>query len=199
MTYSFLPSVIDLQGLLEYVLTNPYLFVSSSTVMTSGLVLATGTLGAVATASRFVPVIGVDVVGGVRRLLSWVAPKLALTLAYFGVGSMALSTEILVRFHASIPMETEIQFRSGLGHVAVAGLGIAMLAPFLRRRSVGEWITANLWALSYWALQIALLTPPWFAFQGQSDLVLGVAKASLGVGYATTLYLHHQERTRRIS
>src|SRR5438445_75409 len=138
MTYSFLPSVIDLQSLLEYVLTNPYLFVSSSTVMTSGLVLATGTLGVVATASRFVPVIGVDIVGGARRLLSWLAPKLALTLGYFGLGSMALSTEILVRFHAAIPVETEIQFRSGLRHVAVAALGIAILSPFLRRGPAGQ-------------------------------------------------------------
>ena len=191
MTYSFLPSVTDLQSLLFYVMNDPYLFVSSSTVMTTGLVVVAMTLGVAATTSRLVP--WVDPFGAARRVLRWLAPKLALVLAYFGFGSMALATEILIRFHASIPYETETQFRSGVGHLAVAAAGILVLVPLLRGVTRREWISANIYALAYWALQIAILTPPWFAFQGQLELVLGVTKALLGIALAVTLYLDRLE------
>ena len=191
MTYSFLPSVTDLQSLLFYVMNDPYLFVSSSTVMTTGLVVVAMTLGVAATTSRLVP--WVDPFGAARRVLRWLAPKLALVLAYFGLGSMALATEILIRFHASIPYETETQFRSGVGHLAVAAAGILVLVPLLRGVTRREWISANIYALAYWALQIAILTPPWFAFQGQLELVLGVTKALLGIALAVTLYLDRLE------
>jgi hypothetical protein len=192
MTYSFVPSVHDLESLLFYVMNDPYLFVSSSTVMTTGLVVVAMTLGVAATTSRLVP--WVDPFGGARRLLRWLAPKLALVLAYFGLGSMALATEILLRFHASIPYETETQFRSGLGHLVLAALGILVLVPLLRGATRRDWISANFYALAYWALQIAVLTPPWFAFQGQLELVLGVSKALLGVALAVTLYLDRREQ-----
>ncbi|OLC54264.1 MAG: hypothetical protein AUH85_12200 [Chloroflexi bacterium 13_1_40CM_4_68_4] len=194
MSYSFLPSVTDLQSLLFYVLNEPYLFVSSSTVMTTGLVALAMTLGIAVTTSRVVP--WVDPFGVSSRLLRWVAPKLALVLAYFGLGSMMLSTEILLRFHSSIPLETETQFRSGLGHLAVAVLGIAALSPLLRRIARREWITSNFYALGYWAFQIAVLTPPWFAFQGQYELVLGVTKALLVGAFAATLFWFDRERRR---
>lgn len=190
MSYSFLPSMFDLERLLTYVLTNPYLFVSSSTVMTTGLIAGALTLGIVATGSRFVPVFGRDIVSVVGRALRWLAPKLALTLTYFGAGSLMLASQILVRFHHTLPQETELQFRSGLGHLALAALGIALLLPVLRGVTPREWLIANFWALGYWALQIALLTPPWFAFQGQLELVLSVAKLCLGIGLAATLYLY---------
>lgn len=192
MNYSFLPSVNDLQSLLFYVVNDPYLFVSSSTVMTTGLLALAMTLGVVATTSRLVP--WVDPLGMWTRLLRWFAPKLALVLGYFGIGSMALATEIVIRFHSSIPYETETQFRSGVGHLVVAALGIAMLWPVLRRVSRREWISSNFYALAYWSLQIALLTPPWFAFQGQLELVLGVTKALIGVTLALTVYLSERER-----
>jgi hypothetical protein len=191
MNYSLLPSVTDLQGLLIYVMSDPYLFVSSSTVMTTALVAMAMTLGIVMTTSRVIP--WVDPFGVTGRALRWAAPKLALVLAYFGFGSMLLSTEILIRFHDSIPYETETQFRSGLGHLAVAALGILVLTPLLRGVTRREWISSNFYALAYWALQIALLTPPWFAFQGQLELVLGVAKGLIGVALAVTLYLERRE------
>lgn len=193
MNYSILvPSFPDLASLLAYVVDNPYLFISSSTVMTTGLLLAAMTLGLVASASRFVPFVGGGVVATVARALRWCAPKLALTLAYFGIGSIVLATEILLRFHRYIPLETEIQFRSGLGHLLVAVVGLAALSPLLRGVRAREWLEANFWALGYWALHVLLLTPPWFAFQGQLDLVLGVVKACLGIGFALTLYLHRR-------
>jgi hypothetical protein len=192
MSHSFVPSVTDLQLLLFYVMNDPYLFVSSSTVMTTGLIVAAMTLGLAVATSRFVP--WLDPFGGLRRLLHWCAPKLALVLAYFGIGSIALATEILLRFHSSIPYETEVQFRSGLGHLALAAIGMVVLLPLLRTVTRREWISANFYALAYWALQIAVLTPPWFAFQGQLELVLGVSKALLGVALAATLYLDRAER-----
>jgi uncharacterized membrane protein len=192
MNYSFFPSVTDLRSLLFYVMNDPYLFVSSSTVMTTGLVALAMTLGLAVTSSRVVP--WIDPFGATSRVLRWLAPKLALVLAYFGLGSMALATEILIRFHASIPYETETQFRSGVGHLVVAVIGIAVLAPLLRQVTRREWVSSNFYALAYWALQIALLTPPWFAFQGQLDLVLGAAKTLLGIALAVTLYLDRLEQ-----
>lgn len=193
MNYSVLvPTFPDLASLFGYVVDNPYLFVSSSTVMTTGLLFGVMTLGLVATAGRFVPFVGDGLVAVVARALRWCAPKLALALAYFGVGSIVLATEILLRFHRYIPLETEIQFRSGLGHLILAMVGIVALSPILRGLRRVEWLMANYWALAYWAVHVLLLTPPWFAFQGQLDLVLGVAKAWLGIGFAVTLYLHRR-------
>jgi len=84
MHASLVPTANDLAGLLAYVLGNPFLFISSSTVMTTGLVL-----GAVA----------VSMVPRSAPVMRVVAPPLAMLLVYFGVGSMILATEILVRFH----------------------------------------------------------------------------------------------------
>src|SRR5919202_6927005 len=89
------PSPADLAGLVAYVLTNPYLFISSSTVMTTGLVI-----GAVA----------VSMIPRGAPLMRLVAPPLAMLLLYFGAGSMALATEILLRFHDRLPDATETQF-----------------------------------------------------------------------------------------
>src|SRR5712691_6578106 len=160
MHASLVPTANDLAGLVAYILGNPYLFISSSTVMTTGLVL-----GAVAVSMvpRSAPVIRI------------VAPPLAMLLAYFGVGSMVLATEILLRFHASIPDPTETQFASGVGHLLAAGAGIAVLAPHLRARSRPTWIVANAVAVTYWTVQVIVLTPPWFAFQGQLEVIRGAA------------------------
>ena len=105
-----------------------------------------------------------------------------MVLAYFGLGSMVLATEILVRFHAAIPDATETQFASGIGHLVAAAAGIVILFPHLRRRSRRIWIVANVAAVTYWVAQILILTPPWFAFQGQLDAVRLLALATLGLG-----------------
>jgi hypothetical protein len=157
---SAIPSIWDIGGLVGYLVGNPWLFISSTTVMTTGLIMA----AVVATA---LPQRGV--------LLRRIAPSLALLLAYFGLGSIALSTQILIRFHDSIPYETEVQFISGLGHLFEAAAGIALLFPYLRHRSAREWLTGHNVALAYWMFQIAVLTPPWFSFQGQRQLILGAA------------------------
>src|SRR5438034_11234088 len=100
MHASLVPTANDLASLVAYVLGNPYLFISSSTVMTTGLVL-----GAVA----------VSMVPRTGPVMRTVAPPLAMLLLYFGVGSLVLATEILVRFNATIPDATEPQFPSGVG------------------------------------------------------------------------------------
>jgi hypothetical protein len=160
---SVIPSIWDIGGLVGYLFGNPWLFISSSTVMTTGLILA----AVVATA---LPQRGM--------LLRRIAPSLALLLAYFGVGSLVLSLQILIRFHDSIPYETEVQFVSGIGHLIEAAVGIALLAPYLRHRTAREWLTGHNVALGYWTFQIAVLTPPWFSFQGQRQLILGAALAA---------------------
>jgi hypothetical protein len=118
-----------------------------------------------------------------------VAPALALVLVYFGLGSMVLATEILVRFHAALPDATETQFTSGVGHLFVAALGIAALFPHLRRRDARTWLVANTLAIAYWALQLALLSPPWLAFGGQEQLARPIAFATLSACGTLTLVI----------
>ena len=171
---SLVPTATDLAGLLGYVLGNPFLFISSSTVMTTGLVL-----GAVA----------MSLVPRSAPVLRIAAPTLAMVLAYLGLGSMVLATEILVRFHAAIPEATETQFASGIGHLVEAIAGVAILFPHLRRRSRHTWIVANAVAVAYWMAQVLILTPPWFAFQGQLDVVRLFALATLVAGALVSVLL----------
>jgi hypothetical protein len=181
MHASLFPSPHDLAGLLGYVLGNPYLFISSSTVMTTGLVLGTAAMSIV---PRSAPA------------LHLVAPPLAAVLAYFGVGSIVLATEILVRFHAVIPDAAETQFTSGLGHLVAAAIGIAILFPHLRRRPRRVWIAANAIAVGYWTAHVIVLTPPWFAFQGQLDVVRAAALGGLVVGGLVSAFLWRREAAR---
>ena len=172
MHASLVPTASDLAGLVAYVLGNPYLFISSSTVMTTGLVV-----GAVA----------MSMVPRTAPTLRLAAPPLAVVLVYFGVGSMALATEILLRFHYTIPMETETQFVSGIGHLAVGAAG-ALMAWRLASRGRPRWLLANAIALLYWALQLVILDPPWFSFQGQGELMRTAAFATIAaLTLATTL------------
>jgi hypothetical protein len=184
-----LPSLWDIGGLVSYVIDHPHLFISSSTVITTCLVLATMTVGAVGTFARVIPTPFAGARQWIEALLRWLAPKLALVLVYFGLGSMTLATQIILRFHHVIPVETELQFRSGLGHLAVAAIGIAILVPLLRGRAPREWTVANFWALAYWTFHVLVLTPPWFFFQGQGELVLTVARSALAAGFALNFAL----------
>ena len=163
---SAVPSIDDIGGLLTYLFGNPYLFISSTTVMTSGLIV-----GAIAVA--MLPARSV--------VLRRVAPTLAVILGYFGIGSLLLSTEILLRWHHMIPYETEVQFVSGIGHLAEALVGIAVLRPYLRGRTRAEWLWAHNVALGYWTFQITVLTPPWFSFADQRALVTVAALGALAV------------------
>lgn len=182
MHASLVPTASDLAGLVAYVLGNPFLFISSSTVMTTGLVI-----GAVA----------VSLVPRSAPVMRVVAPPLAMLLVYFGIGSMVLATEILVRFHATIPEATETQFASGIGHFLEAAAGIAILSPHLRRRTRRAWIVANAVAVAYWAAHVAVLTPPWFAFQGQLEVVRAAALAALAAGAMVSAVLWRVAPQRR--
>jgi hypothetical protein len=171
---SALPTIGDIGGLFTYVFGNPHLFISSTTVMTTGLLLCVAL---------------VSVLPRRTHLLTHVAPALAVILTYFGMGSLVLSTEILIRFHDTIPNETEIQFVSGLGHFLEAAIGIALLLPYLRKRTRAEWLWAHTLALGYWTFQVAVLTPPWFAFQGQREAVLLVVLIMLAVAATLNVLL----------
>lgn len=179
MHASALPSITDIGGLVAYLFSNPYLFISSTTVMTSGLII-----GAVA----------VNVLPRRSTVLRSIAPTLATILVYFGVGSFVLSLEILLRFHASIPYETEVQFVSGVGHLAEAGVGLAVLFPHLARHARRDWLWAHTIALAYWTFQIVVLTPPWFSFQGQRDLVMTCALVLLATAASANVALWSSER-----
>ena len=176
------PTPNDLAALLAYILGNPYLFISSSTVMTTGLVL-----GAVA----------VSMVPRSAPVMRVIAPPLAMLLIYFGVGSIVLATEILVRFHDAIPDPTETQFASGVGHLLEAAAGVAVLIPHLRSRSRRTWIIANAVAVAYWAAHVIVLTPPWFAFQGQLEVVRAAALGALAAGALVSAFLWRAAPRRR--
>lgn len=181
---SLLPSFIDLFGMFGYVFGNPYLFIGSSTVITSTLI------SLVLLIRLLVPLClkfgSVTRAASLSNLLLRVAPTMGFLLFYFGSVSMLLSLEIFWRFHTLIPEETETQLRSGAGHILLAGLGILLLLPYLRRRSVRTYLVGNILALSYWSVNVQLITPPWFHFQDQGDVVIPWVSASLGVGYVLT-------------
>lgn len=178
MHASAIPTIGDLGGLIAFVFGNPNLFISSTTVMTTGLIL-----GAVL----------VSVLPRRTPVLHWTAPTLAVILAYFGAGSMALSTEILLRFHYAIPAETETQFVSGIGHLAEALVGLAILFPHLRGHTRLAWLWAHTAALGYWTFQIAVLTPPWFSFQDQGRPVTVVALGALSLAALVNVALWARE------
>lgn len=182
MHASVIPSFSDIGGLFAYLFSNPYLFISSTTVMTSGLLIGAAVVSL--TPRRSV-------------LMNVAAPTLATILAYFGVGSFGLSAEILVRFHAAIPYETEVQFVSGIGHLAEALVGLAILFPHLRRHTRREWLWAHNTALAYWTFQIVVLTPPWFSFQGQRAVATTGALVLLLVAAAANVAVWTREAARR--
>lgn len=174
MHASAIPSIYDLGGLFAYVFGNPFLFISSTTVMTSGLIVGAALVSALPHH---------------RAVIRRIAPTLALVLVYFGLGSFGLSLQILLRFHDEIPYETEIQFVSGIGHLLVAAAGLAVLRPHLRGHRADRWRWAHTAALGYWTFQIAVLTPPWFAFQGQRELVTLAALVLLLIAAAANVVL----------
>ncbi|HET8568905.1 MAG TPA: hypothetical protein VFM93_07965 [Candidatus Limnocylindria bacterium] len=173
MRTSVIPGFADVADALAYIVANPYLFVSSSTVMTSGLIALTLLLRVAALRSA-----------RAARLQAVIATPMVLVLAYFGIGSMALASFLYVRLHSSIPLETEIQMVSGIGHFAVAVAGVALLAgPALRARG---WLVANLVAAAYWILQIAVVRPPWLEFQAHGPITRTIAFAALGASALLT-------------
>ncbi|MBU6422551.1 MAG: hypothetical protein KGQ88_00785 [Chloroflexi bacterium] len=173
-------------SMVTYVLGDPYLFIGSTTVMTTAMVLGAVVLAATAA----VPFRRADPISRTAEtLLDWAAPKLAIVLAYFGIGSMSLATEILIRYHGDNPVGTEIQFRSGVGHLAVALIGILLLSSRLRGHDLRRWLDAHFWALAYLSVQVLVFTPPWFDFQFQGALVFGIARGALVGALAVNLYL----------
>jgi hypothetical protein len=177
---SAIPTIWDFGGLVGYVFGNPLLFISSTTVMTTGLII--GAVAATMLPQR-------------TAVLRRVAPTLALILTYFGIGSFLLSLEIVLRFHHAIPYETEVQFVSGLGHLVEAAIGLALLRSYLRHRGGRDWLVAHNVALAYWTFQLAVLTPPWFSFQGQRELITTAALILLTVAATANVAFWLRSRT----
>ena len=171
---SVIPSIWDIGGLVGYLLGNPLLFISSTTVMTTGLIIAA--VAATALPQR-------------SAILGRIAPTLAIILAYFGVGSFTLATEIILRFHGDWAYGTEVQFVSGVGHLLEAAVGLAVLWPHLRHHTRADWLWAHTTALAYWTFQITVLTPPWFDFQGQHDVVMAAALLAMTVAASANVLL----------
>lgn len=178
MSASVIPGFGDIAGLLAYVVSDPRLFISSSTVMTTGFLCAAVALSLAA--YRW---------SAAARVRAAIAPALALVLAYFALGSLTLSVVLFVRLHDALPLETEIQLVSGVAHLALGLIGIGLLAHALGRRRVPTWLRANLAAVAYWTLQLGLVRPPWFEFQEQGALTRGAAFAVLAASVLITAVL----------
>lgn len=177
---TLIPTPQELLSLASYLISNPDLFINTTTVITSAIVAVTILLRVVLAFARVIGIV-------LDRTLQVIAPTVALVMMYFGLGAMALSTYILIRFHWAIPQTTEEQFRSGLGHLVIGVIGVLALLPWLRRRSLREWLLSNLIALAYWTYQVVVLTPPWFSFQNQRAFVLLAVGVLLGASATGTI------------
>ena len=76
-------------------------------------------------------------------------------------------------------------------------MGVAILLPHLRHRSRRVWIMANALAVGYWTAQVIVLTPPWFAFQGQLEVIRAAALGALAAGALVSAFLWRTASRRR--
>lgn len=170
----------------DFVRNNPYLFIGSSTVMTTTLTL----FGFALTSTAFIGTslnVHAAWLSRLRAFLHKSAPSVALTLAYFGLVSLLLSVQIWLRFQNDIPDEADTQLISGIGHFTFALVAILVMSKHLKSHGIVSWLVANLVALTYWASHVLLLTPPWFFFQGQGEQVTRLITLALVVGFVSTL------------
>jgi hypothetical protein len=59
------------------------------------------------------------------------------------------------------------------------------------------WIVANIVAVGYWAAHVLVLTPPWFAFQGQLEVIRAAALGALAAGALVSALLWRTAPQRR--
>jgi len=78
-----------------------------------------------------------------------------------------------------------------------AAAGIAVLTPHLRFRSQRTWIVGNAVAVTYWSAHVIVLTPPWFAFQGQLEVIRAAALGALAAGALVSVLLWRAAPGRR--
>lgn len=166
---SLLPSLTDWGGIVSYLLGNPWLFVHQTTVVTAEIELATFGLRALRSRSH----------GRAERVLDLVAPPLWAIAWIFGLGAMVLSLEVFIRFHGSIPSETETQLTSGIGHFLFGAVMVWQLWPWWKKATDKRRAWSRLAAGLYFAVQVQFFEPPWFSFQGQRETVLAIVWAFL--------------------
>lgn len=154
---ALLPSVSGVGGMFLYLVGNPWLFVHQTTVMTVAVIVILDLL---------------ILTGQTRWLVARLAPLALLILAVFGLGALALSVEIWIRFHPSIPVPADIQLVSGVGHFVAAGvLAVPLLLASIRGET-NRWLAAAWATVLYYQIQVVFFEPPWFSFQGQRLLIL---------------------------
>src|SRR2546430_13217631 len=105
MHASLVPTPSDLAGLLAYVLSNPYLFISSSTVMTTGLVAGAFAL---------------TIFPRTAPALRLAGPPLSLPPLYFSVRRMAPAAAAPVPFPDMPPGAPATHLPYRVGHTLAA-------------------------------------------------------------------------------
>ena len=165
MNHQLLPSLPNLGGGVLYLWGNPALFVHQTTV-------STATLGMI--------ILGLHLGGRrirqLRPLLAVIAPTVVVISVIVAVGVLALATEIFLRFYWNIdrPSVVATQFLSGIGHFVLFGSFAWILRSWWISASKRARATARMAAGLYLCLQVQYFEPPWFSFQGQRELVLGM-------------------------
>ena len=174
---SALPSFEDIRVLVTYALAHPYPFLARGTVVTTALLIGVAVLSVLPGRSR-----------SVRRI----APSVAAILVYFGLGSFALASEIILRFHSSAPHETEVQFVSGMSHLTLAVVGLALLYRHLGHHTRVEWLWAHTVAVAYWTFIVTVFTPEWFTFKDQQETlrVAALVIFAVAAGINALLWTH---------
>ncbi len=165
------PTLEDMQAIITYAFAHPYSFITRPTVMTLSLLIA---------------MVGVGVVRRRSPFLHRIAPSVSVILIYFGIGSLAVATQFLLRYHDAYTHWTEVQLVSGFTHLIGASAGVVLLHGHLRGRTRAEWMRANTVALAYWAGYLALVMPEWFTFDDQGEVIRAVTLGILAVIAAIT-------------
>lgn len=167
----------DFVALFGHIFSDPALFLGPTTGQTAGLDLVT--MGLVAGQLILVP------------RPTWRFKYQRVLLKYFGMlfpvvllvnigmalGSIGISGYLFAQFHDSLPVESWKQLWSGVAHVAVSVLVIAVCLRQVRRGcySRANWAVSWILANAFWLYQLLLNTPPWLGFQDQLTVLLGSA------------------------
>lgn len=173
----------DFVALIRQVLSDPALFLGPTTGQTASLDLITAFLVAgqllllhrPAWRERYQKVL----LGNLRLLF----PVVLLINIGMMVGSIWVSGYLFAKFQTALPLESWKQLWSGLGHVAVPLMVVAVCWHQITRGSFSrlEWAAAWTAANLYWLYQLTLNTPPWLEFQQQLPVLLGTTLSGVVV------------------
>lgn len=189
----------DFVALLVRIVNDPALFLGPTTGQTAGLDLTTILLITVQVILIPKPELRLKYQRAVLKYLGLLLPIVVLINVGMVVGSAWVSIYLFTKFQTSLPVESWKQLWSGVGHIAIPVLVIAICWYQIKRGNYAKvnwgaaWIAANL----YWLYQLVLNTPPWLGFQEQTPVLLGTCLTGVGLSsVASLMYLLPRLRSK---